>query len=238
MTVRITALRLRSLLPAQREAQQANTPVGDAGGKRVPVSVPMQALREDDALRLPTDPEEALWLARARQGDVAAFEWLMNRYRDRAIRLATHILRRPTEAEDVAQEAFIRAFAQIRNFRGDAAFYSWLYTIVARLCLNRMRQPRWFREWESAKEEQAYTGGAGMEKEEQYAERLLIESVLDQLSPPLRAALALRELEGMDYDEIAFALNIPVGTVRSRLNAARGQFRTLWERALKEAANV
>ena len=188
--------------------------------------------------RMHADPDERRWLALARQGDVAAFEWLMNRYRDRAIRLAAHILRRPAEAEDLAQEAFIRAFAQIANFRGEAAFYSWLYKIVARQCLNRMRQPHWYREWEPAIEEETAQDTGGSPSPERHADRLLIETLLDALSPPLRAALVLREMEGLDYGEIAETLDIPVGTVRSRLNAARQQFRVLWERAMKEIADV
>ena len=188
--------------------------------------------------RLEDAPDEAQWLLRARQGDVAAFEWLMNRYRDRAIRLAAHTLRRPAEAEDLVQEAFVRAFAQIRNFRGEAAFYSWIYTIVVRLCLNRIRQPRWYREWELVIHDDASDAPASASRAEQYENKLLIETLLDRLSPPLRAALVLRELEGLEYAEIADALNIPVGTVRSRLNAARQQFRALWERAMEEVANV
>src|SRR5437763_295375 len=83
------------------------------------------------------DPEEARWIERARAGEEAAFRWLLARYRERVVRLAAHILRRPDEAEDAAQEAFIRAFRRLRSFRGDARFYTWLYQIVVRVCLDR-----------------------------------------------------------------------------------------------------
>ena len=140
------------------------------------------------------------------------------------------------EAEDVVQESFLRAFAQIRSFRADSAFYSWLYRIVVRLCLNRMRTREWQSEslslsngWE---EESAILQGSPSET------RLLIESLLDGLSPPLRAALILREMEGLEYAEIAETLQIPLGTVRSRLNAARAQFQALWLKAQEESNHV
>jgi RNA polymerase sigma-70 factor (ECF subfamily) len=147
------------------------------------------------------------------------------------------VLRRPAEAEDLVQEALLRAFAQIRGFRGDCAFYTWLARIVIRLCLNRMRHPGWHREMDltlSADHLEAIQPSTP----EQYANRLLVETLLDRLSPPLRAALVLRELEGLDYQEIAAALQIPVGTVRSRLNAARSQFRTLWQSVMEETTHV
>src|SRR5690349_8920331 len=87
--------------------------------------------------------EENGWIGRARTGDPTAFQWLLNRYRDRVVRLASHVLRRPSEAEDVAQEAFIKAFRSLGSFRGDGRFYTWLYHIVVRICLDRRRLARW-----------------------------------------------------------------------------------------------
>src|SRR5579875_3369398 len=88
----------------------------------------------------PPDREEVLWVARARTGDEAALRWLLGRYRSRAVPLAAHILRRhPDEAEDVAQQAFVRAFRSLPRLRGDAGFAAWLYRIVVRLCLDRQR---------------------------------------------------------------------------------------------------
>src|SRR5262245_40647301 len=106
-----------------------------------------QVLEDSAAIpRNAVDPVEMAWLEKAKRGDSAACDWLMTRYRERVIRLAAHVLRRPAEAEDLAQEAFLRAFSQITDFRGDCAFYTWLYRIVVRLCLNRMRTPFWHRE--------------------------------------------------------------------------------------------
>lgn len=179
--------------------------------------------------------EEHAWIARAKMGDEAAFRWLLARYRERTVRLAARVLRRPQEAEDVAQEAFIRAFRNVRSFRGEGQFYTWLYPIVVRLCLDRQRLARWSAEVPDTlllgKEEAGTTG-------EDVESRLLVETLLARLSPPMRAALVLREMEGLEYEEIARALDIPVGTVRSRLNAARAQFRVLYIDAKREADHV
>lgn len=168
------------------------------------------------------DREEAAWVSRARAGDETAYRWLLERYRARAVRLAAHVLRHEGEAEDVAQEAFIKAFRRLPSFRGEGRFSAWLFGIVVRLCLDRRRSARWTRE---VSEEIAPLASAPADDPDM---RLLMETLLDRLSPPMRAALILREMEGLDYDEIAQTLGIPVGTVRSRLHAARAQFRALW----------
>ena len=177
--------------------------------------------------------EERAWLDRCARGDERAIRWVLDRYRDRVVRLASHVLHNSREAEDVAQEAFVKAFRQIDQFRGESGFYAWLYRIVINLCLDRMRRKCVTSEFPL--EERALPAHAtscpDMEK------RLVVEQVLDSLSPPMRAALVLREVEGLEYAEIAQVLNIPVGTVRSRLNTAREQFRKRWT-AIQEEANL
>src|SRR4051812_8071569 len=91
------------------------------------------ALRSVSAWPISRHDEEAQWVARARAGEEAAFGWLLARYRHRAIRLAAHVLQRPADAEDVAQEAFVRAFRGLPGLRGDAGFAGWLFRIVVRL---------------------------------------------------------------------------------------------------------
>lgn len=174
------------------------------------------------------DREEAAWLARAKAGDEAAYHWLLTRYRARVVRLAAHVLRREGEAEDVAQEAFLRAFRRLPSFRGEGRFSAWLFRIVVRLCLDRQRSAHWTAE---VSEETAPPVIASSDDSDT---RLMVSALLDQLSPPMRAALVLREMEGLDYDEIALALGIPVGTVRSRLHTARAQFRQLWDAAQED----
>ena len=178
--------------------------------------------------------DERQWLDRCAAGEERAVRWVLNRYRDRVIRLATHVLRSPREAEDVAQEAFIKAFRQIDNFRGDSGFYAWLYRIVVNLCLDRMR--RKCSSSEMPLEEGLLPCIAAHSPD--VDRRLAVEQILDTLTPPMRAALVLREVEGMEYSEIAVVLQIPVGTVRSRLNTAREQFRRRWSAAEEEANHV
>ena len=178
--------------------------------------------------------EERQWLDRCAAGEERAVRWVLSRYRDRVVRLATHVLRSPREAEDVAQEAFIKAFRQIDNFRGDAGFYAWLYRIVVNLCLDRMRR-------KSASSEMPLEEGllpCIAAHSPDVDRRMAVEQILDTLTPPMRAALVLREVEGMEYAEIAVVLQIPVGTVRSRLNTAREQFRRRWMAAEEEANHV
>ena len=178
--------------------------------------------------------EERAWLDRCATGDERAIRWILHRYRDRVVRLATHVLHNSREAEDVAQEAFVKAFRQIDQFRGESGFYAWLYRIVINLCLDRMRRKS--ASSEIPLEERTLTmptqARPDMEK------RIMVEQILNSLTPPMRAALVLREVEGLEYAEIAEVLNIPVGTVRSRLNTAREQFRRRWTAVQEEVNHV
>jgi RNA polymerase sigma-70 factor (ECF subfamily) len=176
--------------------------------------------------------EEREWLDRCAQGDERAIRWILHQYRDRVVRLAAHVLHNPREAEDVAQEAFVKAFRQVGQFRGESGFYAWLYRIVINLCLDRMR--RKCSSSEMPLEEGVHVSQVALGPDVEKC--IAVEQVLDSLTAPMRAALVLREVEGLEYAEIAAVLDIPVGTVRSRLNAAREQFRKRWT-ALQEEAN-
>lgn len=182
------------------------------------------------------DREEERQIDRARRGEAAAIDWLLARYRSRVVRLATHILRRPGEAEDVAQEAFVRAFRSLHTYRAEGRFYTWLYQIVVRVCMDRKRLARWGREVPmdtlSGSEAEAESAMEAVES------RLLVETLLDRLTPPMRAMLVLRELEGLEYEEIAQVLQIPIGRVRWRLHTARAQFQELWWQVVKETDHV
>jgi RNA polymerase sigma-70 factor (ECF subfamily) len=176
--------------------------------------------------------EEREWVRRCRHGDEEAFRGLLRRYRGRALFLAAQILRDRTEAEDVVQEAFLRVFRSIGKFRGDASFYSWLYRIVVNLCLDRSRRAP-ARSTVLLDEEQDVSDAASpVEQDERSAveTRLQVHALLAQLGDDLRVTLLLREVVGLSYVEIAGQLEVPIGTVRSRLSAAREQFRRLWER--------
>lgn len=177
-------------------------------------------------------PEEARYLALARQGDQSGYTYLLQQYRGVAVRLAAHVLHRPDEAEDVAQEAFVRAFRHLHTLRGSASFKPWLCRIVVRVCFERQKQPA----WRDSPLDEAVEKTLGTS--EKTDTRLLVSGLLAEISPALRAALVLREMEGLSYEEVAQVLNVPVGTVRSRLSAARARFRELYEAAEKETDNV
>lgn len=182
------------------------------------------------------DREEARQIALAQSGSEAAIDWLLARYRQRVVRLAAHIMRRPGDAEDAAQEAFVRAFRNLQSFRGNGKFYTWLYQIVVRVCLDYKRLARWDTEVSmEAISDRSAGGDSGLRAVDS---RLLVEALLDRISPPMRATLVLRELEGLEYDEIARVMQIPVGRVKWRLHAARAEFQKLLASAMKETESV
>ncbi len=183
------------------------------------------------------DTDDAALVERCRAGDVAAFEPLVAKYRQRVWRLAYNILRDREEAWDVAQEAFIRAYQALPSFRGHAAFYTWLYRIVMNVAADRGRargaQGRAFgtervpeEDWDRALPDR---GGAGEETPDARAaraeERGKIMTALDRLSEDHRRIIVLSDLEGFSYREIAQTLDIPMGTVMSRLHNARKRLR-------------
>jgi RNA polymerase sigma-70 factor (ECF subfamily) len=168
--------------------------------------------------------DEARLLERARLGETWALDALMNAHRSRILNLCFQVLRDENEAEDAGQEAFIRAFASLGSFKGKSSFGTWLYRVALNVCLERKRARRDFEELDP-------NIGAPDPK---WDERLALEWALDRLSEPLRLALVLREWHGLSYEEMALVLDVPVGTVRSRLSAAREEFRRVWTRMEEE----
>lgn len=163
--------------------------------------------------------DEALLVVRVRNGDESAYKELIDRHRTRLIRTASNILRDPIEAEDVAQEAFLKAYRELCRLREDRAFASFIYRICVRLCVDRLRLRR-AEPSPLEPSEQAQNGSI--------ENKVLIEKLLAQLPPDLKTTLILREVEQLSYEEVAVVMKVPVGTVRSRLHTARERFRTLW----------
>jgi len=167
--------------------------------------------------------ESSARLARCRAGDEAALAAMIARHRTRLVRAAANILRDPHEAEDVAQESFIRGFRELWRLRDDRAFSGYLYRICVRLCMDRLRARR-----PETMEFDSIQPSDGPQVEN----RVLIEKLLARLSPDLRTTLVLREMEQFSYEEVAAAMKVPVGTVRSRLHTARERFREMWLEAM------
>ncbi len=176
---------------------------------------------------LATADDEQL-VAACAEGQPEAFRELLARYRRSAVALAYQMLASVEDAEDIAQEAFVRVFLAIPQFRGQAAFSTWLYRIVTNLCLGTKRRSRPSVEWDAVAEPKA-----GESVSRSVTEGLLATQVLAEMPPGLRAILVLREQEGLTYREIADALGLPLGTVRSRLSKARIAFRRLWTQSLQ-----
>lgn len=169
--------------------------------------------------------QERQWVMRVRKGDEAALTCLIAKHRTRLVRTATNLLRDRHEAEDVAQEAFLKGFREIAKLRDDRAFSGYLYRICVRLCMDRLRLKR--AELTEFDKVQPCEGGAVENK-------VLIEKLLAQLPAELRTTLVLREMEQLSYEEVAEAMRVPIGTVRSRLHTARERFRKLWIEAVGE----
>jgi RNA polymerase sigma-70 factor, ECF subfamily len=168
---------------------------------------------------------------RVQRGDKGAFDLLVSKYRRKILRLLSRLIRDHAEVEDVAQEAFIKAYRALPNFRGDSAFYTWLYRIAINTAKNHLvSQGRRAPTSTEADIEEAETFDDGehlrdlntpdsMLLTKQVGEA--VNRAIDQLPEDLRTAIVLREIEGLSYEEIAESMNCPIGTVRSRIFRAR-----------------
>jgi RNA polymerase sigma-70 factor (ECF subfamily) len=178
-------------------------------------------------------PEERDWLARARAGDAAAFGRLVTAHQDRAYGLALRIVGRAEDAEEVAQDAFLRAWRALPGFRGEAAFGTWLHRIVTRRALDRRARIAARERREEAVEsppESADPGAAaaGPGPTGDAAGRL--DRLLDRLTPQARAAVVLYYYEDRSVAQVAQALSAPEGTVKTLLSRARATLREALER--------
>ena len=168
---------------------------------------------------------------RVQRGDKHAFDLLVGKYQRKLGRLISRFVRDTGEAEDVTQEAFIKAYRALPGFRGDSAFYTWLYRIGINtaknyLLANKRRAPT-STPFDAEDAESFEDGGLLHEVNTPENELMskqvvsVVQATLQQLPEDLRSALTLREIEGLSYEEIASVMNCPVGTVRSRIFRAR-----------------
>ena len=170
-------------------------------------------------------------VARAQRGDKRAFELLVLKYQRKLGRLLSRFVRDPAEVEDVTQEAFIKAYRALPSFRGDSAFYTWLYRIGINTAKNYLvalgrraptttgfdnEEAEGFEDADQLRD--ASTPESELEGKEIAA---TVNRAMDALPADLRTAITLREIEGLSYEEIANVMNCPVGTVRSRIFRAR-----------------
>jgi RNA polymerase sigma-70 factor (ECF subfamily) len=173
-------------------------------------------------------------VARLRAGDAGAFEDLVRRYQHRVFGVAVRMLASAAEAEEIAQEVFLRVHRSIGEFRGEARLSTWLYAIASRLCLNRLatadrRRPREGDETLLRLPSSTPDASAVLERGE--LEAALHEAIAG-LPEDRRIVVVLRDLEGLPYDDIAAVLDLELGTVRSRLHRARLELKAKLERFL------
>lgn len=175
-----------------------------------------------------SDTDQQL-VQRAQRGDLRAFDLLVLKYQGRIGALVSRYIADAGEVEDVTQEAFIKAYRALSKFRGDSAFYTWLYRIAANAAKNHLvakgRRPGADATIEDAEvfDDGGLVSETGSPEAMAMGDELaaVVEQALQSLPDELRAALTLRELEGLSYDDIAEVLGCPVGTVRSRIFRAR-----------------
>ncbi|MGK5529833.1 RNA polymerase sigma factor [Streptomyces sp. URMC 129] len=165
---------------------------------------------------------DALLAVRAGEGDEGAFEVLVRRHGPALLRLATHLLGDPADAEDAVQEAFVSAWRRLPEFRGDAAFASWMFRIVTNRCLNQLRSRHGAAPLDTVSERAApeHLTSPARTVESTAAVRAL-HAALARLSPEQRACWVLREFHGLSYQDIAQAVGISQQAVRGRIFRAR-----------------
>ena len=177
------------------------------------------------------DVSDLSLVRRVQRGDKGTFDALVLKYQHKLVKLVMRYVRNPAEAEDIAQEAFIKAYRALPQFRGDSAFYTWLYRIAINTAKNavvsRDRSPIEY-DLDRHHSDESYDMQGRM-KDSETPEGLVltdeirttVNAAIDALPEDLRTAIVLRELEGLSYEEIAAAMDCPVGTVRSRIFRAR-----------------
>ena len=226
-------------------ARSVSPPAGSGVAENLGVETAAGVGREKDGTEVPArrdavtgdtrlaDPDREL-VAAAVAGDRGAFEALVRRHQARIVNYAMAIVKDPAEAEDVAQETFIRAYRSLTRFRGDSSFKTWLYTIATNAARTGLeRRSRRNRVEDASLDDEAAPLAAGdvpagdADAETTLVRRESIDRALASLPPDLRIAVVLRDVEGLDYKEIAAATGAPIGTVESRIFRARRRLRPL-----------
>lgn len=172
-------------------------------------------------------------LKRFKNGDISAFEELVLNYQDRIYNLCLYMLGNKHDAEDAAQDTFLKAYRGLNDFKPNASLYTWLYRIAVNTCIDYKRKPlleSLFRRSDTGEEVVIEHPSDSPSPEKNYESKQIqnaLQEALRKLSPKLRAVIVLKEMEGLSYEEIADTLDISTGTVKSRISRARDELKIL-----------
>ncbi len=179
--------------------------------------------------------DDVCHIEKFKSGDKSAFDALLRKYQDKVYTLCRYMLENPQDADDAAQDTFVKAFQGLRSFTPTSSFYTWLYRIAVNTCLDRKRKFSlhslfFSKDFEhhidsfpshAPSPETAYAAKQSMQA---------LQAALNNLSKKLRVVIVLNELEGLSYDEIAEVLNVSVGTVKSRIFRAREELKKIMKK--------
>jgi RNA polymerase sigma-70 factor (ECF subfamily) len=172
--------------------------------------------------------QEAEWVARAQRGDTAAFRELVERHRDRIYGLVLRMVRSADDAEEVAQDAFVRAWRALPRFRGEAAFATWLHRIAARLAADRAASLGRRRGREAPLDDPRAVTAEAPEHRGSHVEAARIEALMERLTMAQRAVVTLYYYQDRSVEDVARLLGMPENTVKTHLSRARAALRTGW----------
>jgi RNA polymerase sigma-70 factor (ECF subfamily) len=182
--------------------------------------------------------DDARLIEEALAGDSSSFGQLVGMYQDRLFNTMVHSIGSREEAEDVVQDAFVQAYLKLATFKGNSGFYTWLYRIAFNVRISRRRRKRPEVSIDAAREATGQDPAGFVDPPSENLERAervaQVQAALAQLSEEYRTVLVLREMEGCCYETISQLLDLPVGTVRSRLHRARSQLREVLRGVLQE----
>jgi RNA polymerase sigma-70 factor (ECF subfamily) len=183
--------------------------------------------------------DDAQLIRQTLAGQAAAFGELVSKYQDRLYTTFAHMAGSTDDARDIVQDAFVQAFVKLETFRGSSAFYTWLYRIAFNVWVSRKRRQRPVLSIDRTRDlsgEEPIDGASPEDRLIGQERAVQVRRALAALSEEHRSILVLREIEGFDYEQIADTLDVPVGTVRSRLHRARLQLRDLLVEVVQEDA--
>ena len=180
--------------------------------------------------------EDLSLIDRFKRGEQAAFEELLLRHQDRIYNLCRHILGNTSDAEDAAQDTFIKAYQKLKGFKPEAALYTWLYRIAVNTCLDYKKRPFFESLFMKADKDEEYIPEAVSEDpspEKLYESKqlgLALRKNLGKLTLKLRTVIILKEIEDLSYEEIADILEVSTGTVKSRISRAREELKKIFSK--------